>query len=34
MKAGLAVSVGSDPDGSPDLRLDANCQRVTVEGSG
>lgn len=32
-RSGREVYVGSDPDGSPDLRLDANCQRVTVESS-
>lgn len=32
-RSGLEVYVGSDPDGSPDLRLDANCQHVTVEAS-
>lgn len=29
-RSGLEVYVGSDPDGSPDLRLDANCQHVRV----
>jgi hypothetical protein len=33
-RSGLEVYVGSDPDGSPDLRLDANCQHVTIEASG
>ena len=32
-RSGLEVYVGSGPDGSPDLRLDANCQHVTVETS-
>lgn len=32
-RSGLEVYVGSDQDGSPDLRLDANCQRVTAEAS-
>lgn len=30
-RSGLEVYVGSNSDGSPDLRLDANCQYVTVD---
>jgi hypothetical protein len=30
-RSGVEVYVGTDSDGSPDLRLEANCQHVTIE---
>ncbi len=30
-RSGLEIYVGTDADGEPDLRLDANCQSVTMD---
>ena len=30
-RSGVEIYVGTDADGSPDLRLDANCQSITMD---